>query len=238
MVWNVSYIILNLIMNNALIGYTGFVGSAILSQMEFSNLYRSTNIAEIDNKVFDTVICAGAPGQKWLANQNPEVDAANINTLIDHLKTITCSKFILISTVDVYKNPIGVNENTRIVQDGLHAYGLNRRILEQFVMAHFDDYLIVRLPGLVGIGLRKNVIYDLKHNNNIDLIDEKNVFQFYPMDNIVNDIRKISRINSLKTINFSTEPVLVKHIAEECFGIKLDNKIDKPRVMYDMQSVY
>ena len=40
-------------MNNALIGFSGFVGSTILSQASFNVLYRSSNIADIVNILKD-----------------------------------------------------------------------------------------------------------------------------------------------------------------------------------------
>lgn len=169
---------------SGLIGFSGFVGSTLLKQAQFDALYRSTNIDEIEGGEFDTVVCAGAPAQKWLANREPEVDLLKIEGLIAHLKTVKCKTFILISTVDVFKSPIGVDEDSMVEENGLHAYGLHRRFLEKFVASHFSNYLIVRLPGLVGPGLRKNVIFDFLHNNNLNLIESRGVFQFYPMINL------------------------------------------------------
>jgi len=91
-------------MLNALIGYSGFVGGTLLKQTAFEGLYRSTNIGEIEGKSFDTVVCAGAPAQKWIANREPEADREKIEGLIAHLKSVRCKTFILISTVDVFKN--------------------------------------------------------------------------------------------------------------------------------------
>lgn len=116
-----------------LIGFSGYVGSTLLKQSYFDYLYRSTNIGEIEGKSFDTVVCAGAPAQKWIANREPEADKQKIEALIAHLRLMTCETFVLISTVDVFKNPLGVDEDTYIDEEGLHAYGMNRRLLETFV---------------------------------------------------------------------------------------------------------
>ncbi|MEE4464877.1 pyridine nucleotide transhydrogenase, partial [Azotobacter chroococcum] len=153
-------------MSNALIGFSGFVGSTLLKQGNFESIYRSTTIDGIDGQTFDTVVCAGAPAQKWIANREPEADRQKIDGLIAHLKTIQCKTFILVSTVDVFKSPVDVDEETPVEESGLHAYGLHRRLLEKFVESHFTNYLIVRLPGLVGPGLRKNVIFDFLNENN------------------------------------------------------------------------
>lgn len=169
---------------DALIGFSGFVGSTLLRQKNFDALYRSTNIDDICGKSFDTVVCAGAPAQKWLANKHPEDDARKIDSLIEKLKTVKCKQFILISTVDVFKKPEGVDETSPVDEQQLHPYGLHRRNLEKFVMEHFPASLIVRLPGLVGPGLRKNIIFDFHTKNNIAQIESRSVFQFYPMINL------------------------------------------------------
>lgn len=103
----------------ALIGYTGFVGSNLAVQHAFEKQYNSQNIDEIYGKEFDTLVCAGARAEKWRINQEPEKDLAEINGLIDHLRTVKANKLVLISTIDVYKNPVGVNEDTPIDTGGV-----------------------------------------------------------------------------------------------------------------------
>lgn len=222
-------------MKSALIGYSGFVGATLLKQGCFEQLYRSTTIHEIDGHTFDAVVCAGAPAQKWLANREPELDRQNIDTLISHLKTIKCQTFVLISTVDVFGCPIGVDEDTLVDKAGLHAYGLNRRRLEEFVETHFEHHLIVRLPGLVGPGLRKNVIFDFLNNNALNLIDCRGTFQFYPMVNLWFDIQT-ALAAGLKLVHLTAEPIRVEDVARSGFGKPFDNKLTHPAATYDMQS--
>ncbi|WP_211472360.1 NAD(P)-dependent oxidoreductase [Collimonas humicola] len=222
-------------MANALIGYSGFVGSTLLKQESFEFLFRSTDISNIEGGVFDTVICAGAPAQKWIANRDPEADRKNIEALIRHLKTIRCSTFILISTVDVFKNPIGVDEDTPVDEAGLHAYGLHRRLLEKFVGSHFVNYLIVRLPGLVGPGLRKNVIYDFLNSNNLEAIDSRSVFQFYPMVNLWYDIQ-IALDAGVRLVHLAAAPISVADLSKQGFGQVFDHTLASTPAAYDMKS--
>ena len=223
---------------NALIGYTGFVGSTLLKQLNFDRLYRSSNINELKNQSFDMVICAGAPAQKWIANRDPTADRQNIDKLIDAIKTIKkCKAFVLISTVDVFNTPNGVNEDTRIDNLELSPYGLNRRLLEQFVENQFKNHLIVRLPGLIGPGLRKNVIFDLLNSNNIDLIDTRCIFQYYPMVNLWCDI-KIALNKGLNLVHLTAEPVSTKIISKEGFGRDFHNEFSSAPANYDMQTKY
>ncbi|MBA6044163.1 NAD(P)-dependent oxidoreductase [Pseudomonas carnis] len=222
-------------MFNSLIGYSGYVGGTLLKQENFTSLYRSTNIGDIDNQTFDTVVCAGAPAQKWIANREPEADLQKIEGLIAHLKTIQCKTFILISTVDVFKNPIGVDEDTPVDESGLHAYGLHRRLLETFVEEHFPKYLIVRLPGLVGPSLRKNVIFDFLNDNNLQAIDSRGVFQFYPMVNLWYDIQTALKAD-LKLVHLTAEPVSVADISQQGFGKHFTHTLVSPAAAYDLQT--
>lgn len=223
--------------NSALIGYSGYVGSTLLKQAKFEGLYRSTNIQDIEGQSFDMVVCAGAPAQKWIVNKEPEADLQKIEGLIAHLKTMQCKTFVLISTVDVFKSPISVDENTQINEAGLHAYGRHRRLLEKFVESHFENYLIVRLPGLVGPGLRKNVIFDFLNNNNLNMIESRGVFQFYPMVNLWSDIQ-IALANNLKLVHLTAEPISVADIASKGFGLDFKHTLENPPARYDMRSIH
>ena len=222
-------------MTNALIGCSGFVGSTLLKQAAFEGLYRSTNIGEIEGGSFDTVVCAGAPAQKWIANREPETDRKKIEGLIGHLKSVKCKTFILISTVDVFKNAIAVDEETPVDQTGLHAYGLHRRLLEEFVESHFPNHLIVRLPGLVGPGLRKNVIFDFLNNNNLHAIESRSVFQFYPMVNLWYDIQHALNAG-LSLIHLTAVPLSVAEVSRQGFGKPFDQELTGAPIIYDMRT--
>jgi nucleoside-diphosphate-sugar epimerase len=220
---------------DALIGYSGFVGSTLLRQATFDSLYRSTNIAEIRGKSFDLVVCAGAPAQKWIANRDPGADRRQIDGLITHLRTIECGRLVLLSTVDVFRRPIEVDEHTPVEEEGLHAYGSNRRRLERFVEDRFAGHLIVRLAGLVGPGLRKNVIFDFLNNNNLAAIDSRGVFQFYPTVNLWFDIQTALDAG-LGLLHLTSEPVSVSEIAALGFGRPFEQQLEAPPVNYDMRT--
>ena len=221
----------------ALLGYTGYVGSTLRKQRSFSDLYRSTNAHEIRDRSFDLVVCSAAPAQKWIANRDPQADLANINTLIGHLATIACQRFVLISTVDVFANPLGVSEQTAVSTAQLHAYGRHRRLLEEFVVAKFPHATIVRLAGLVGPGLRKNVVYDFLNDNNVHLIDSRGVFQFYPMVNLWSDIATAVS-HDLPLVHFTAAPISVADIARHGFGFSFDQILTNPPATYDLRTDY
>jgi dTDP-4-dehydrorhamnose reductase len=224
-------------MANALIGFSGFVGSTLQKQASFGALYRSTNISDIGGQSFDTVVCAGAPAQKWIANREPEADRQKIDGLISHLRSIQCKTFVLISTVDVFKSPIEVDEEAPVDEMGLHAYGLHRRLLEKFVQSHFTNHLIIRLPGLVGPGLRKNIIFDFLNDNNCNAIDSRGVFQFYPMANLWYDIQT-ALTAGLKLVHLTAEPVCVADLSQRGFAKIFDNALSNPPATYDLRTCH
>ena len=221
----------------ALIGHTGFVGSTLLKQTTFDEVYRSTTIEEIKGKEFDLVVCAGAPAQKWLANRDPVSDRQKIEGLISCLATIKTKFFVLISTVDVFIHPQGVDEDTPVEESGLHAYGVHRRLLEKFVVSQFPRHLIARLPGLVGPGLRKNAIFDLLNANNLPAIESRGVFQFYPMVNLWWDIEQ-ARQAGLSLVHLTSEPVSVADVALQGFGREFTQQLPGVPARYDMQTRY
>lgn len=228
-------------MSKALIGWSGFVGSTLLRQTPFDATYRSTDVQEIAGKTFDTIVCCAAPAAKWIANKDPESDLKNIQRLIGVLAETKCQDFILISTVDVFKEPKGVDEDSIAEDTEIHAYGLNRLYLEKAIMeisqrnSTFQRVCIARLSGLVGPGLKKNIIFDLANNNMLDKLDPKAVFQFYPMVNLWRDLQ-IALKSNLPLVHLTGAPISVHQVAQDGFGIKITNPSPISSPYYDFRS--
>lgn len=222
--------------SSALIGYTGFVGSNLLRQREFDACFNSSNIEQIAGRSFDLVVCCGAPAEKWKANAQPERDLDNIERLTRALTEVEARRLVLISTVDVFMNPVDVDEDSPTPTAGLHAYGRHRRRLEQIVAARFDA-LILRLAGLYGHGLKKNVIYDLLHQNELHKIDSRGVFQYYDVGRLWRDA-EIALENELQLVHLPTEPVSVSDVARAGFGIEFKNEVAAAPARYDVHTRY
>ena len=147
-------------MKEFLVGYTGFVGSNINDQHQFTKCFNSKNINEAFDLNPDLLVYCGIPAQKFIANANPDEDFKIILNAIENIKKINPKKLVLISTIDVYDNPVNVDEET-MFEVSKDAYGKNRKYLEDWVINNIYDYHIIRLPGLYGKNLKKNFIYDL-----------------------------------------------------------------------------
>jgi hypothetical protein len=128
---------------------------------------------------------------------------------------------------------VDVDEDSSIEPERTGAYGRHRYYLERFVLEHFDA-LVVRLPGLFGQGLKKNVIFDLIHGNRLEAINTAGIFQFYDLANIWKDIQTALE-HGLRVVNFSTEPVGVEELAREAFGREFVQRMPQA-ARYDMRS--
>lgn len=222
-------------MKSALIGYTGFVGSNILNAQKFDDLYNSKNIGDIVGKDYDLVVSSATWAEKWKINQDPEADQANIKILTDALSRVTTKQLVLISTVDVYPSPVGADEDSIIDMTKQHPYGKHRLELEVWAREHFPT-LVIRLPGLFGQGLKKNIIFDLLNRNMIEAIDARGSFQFYNLDHVWKDI-SIALEHNLQLVNFATEPVTAKVVAEIITGKPFDQVVaGKEPARYDFRS--
>ena len=224
-------------MRTALIGYTGFVGGNLQRQFAFDKCYRSVDIELLAAEQFDLVVCCGARAEKWKANADPASDKANINRLQTALRTASIGELILISTVYVYRHPVGVDETTPVETDGLGAYGLHRFQLEQFCRDHFQTR-VFRLPGLFGSGLKKNAIYDLLHGNQVEKIHSLAQYQFYDLERLWSDI-DLARRADLSLVNLATPPLSMQDVARSAFGLTFRIQPDgvKP-AQYDMRTVH
>lgn len=220
-------------MKTALIGHTGFVGSNLLAQASWDAVFHSQTIADLAGQQFDLVVCAGAPAAKWLINQNPQADIDNLQTLQDAIGAARIGELVLISTIDVYPQPQGVDEQTPIDARGHHAYGAHRLGLEAFCTAQAAT-TILRLPGLFGAGLKKNVIYDLLHDNQVDRIDPGGCFQYYDLRHLWADVQRVRKAG-VKLVNLATGPIGTERIARELFGVTLPERAG-PHASYDMRT--
>ncbi|HEX4169805.1 MAG TPA: NAD-dependent epimerase/dehydratase family protein [Bryobacteraceae bacterium] len=218
-----------------LIGHTGFVGTNLKQQRPFDDLYRSTDIEEIRGKHYDLMVCSGVSAAKWRANQAPEEDRAAIDRLLHNLSAVHADRVILISTVDVYPVARKVDESFDCASLPNHAYGANRLYVENALREKFPNLTIVRLPALFGPGLKKNVIYDLLHNNCLNVINPDSLFQYYDMTSISRDLDTILE-RQLPVVNLATEPVATKLIHHRFFPDTSIGSDPAPAAAYDIRS--
>ncbi len=192
-----------------ILGAKGFVGATVFDYLK--QFYDCTAI-DIDNyKNFighksDVFINANGNSKKFLAKENPAKDfELSVKSVVQSIFDFPTKKYIYISSVDVYTNFSDCSktvENFEINNSEQSPYGFHKWIAEQYVKKYTDNWLILRLGGMVGPNLKKGPIYDIM--NNIDLrVCPKSKYQYMETSEVG------------KTINF----LLTKNCSNEIFNI-------------------
>jgi len=225
-----------------IVGSTGLVGTSLIEQENFDFKFHSKNIHEFNQiaKDGDELLLTCLPATKWLVNKDVIGDMKNINNIINIISQKNYSKVTLISTIDVYNQShvVKVNEFYSPNVKEL-SYGTNRLIFELLVKSQIftDDLKIFRLPALFNKHIKKNVLFDLINNNNVDKINSNSSFQWYNLDNLSFDIKKYSELYPNETLfNLFTEPIDTMDIIS-LFPEHLDKvKFMENRIVYDYET--
>lgn len=177
-------------MKIVVIGAGGFVGSAIVNYLKSINIavesvYR-TNFKQSDN-LYDICIDASGSSKKFVAEENPAEDLVNsVVNCSKVLKYYPSKLHIHISSVDIYKkleDPITTNEDNFENIPAVTRYGYHKFMTEEYVKTYSPNWLIFRLSGMIGNGLKKNPIFDLITGNTF-WINPKSEFQYINTENV------------------------------------------------------
>ena len=152
--------------------------------------------------------------------------------MVENLNNIKFNKYIYISTIYTYKNLTKENktfENINKDTDNISPYGLNKRIAELYVKKLSSNYLIFRLPFVVGPGLKRNSVYDLTHykktfytfNSQINWIHTDTIAK-----NVITILKK--KVNK-QTFNLvSKDSITIDKVIKLC-GLKKDEVVSTKR---------
>lgn len=222
----------------ALIGSTGYVGTTLLSQGAWDIAVNRSNADDIRGRQVDTLLIAGAPAQKWIANAHPQADLDNLNQLKRLIETVRAEHVVLISTVDVYPPPPSDDETAVIDPASCQPYGRHRLDLEIHVRSHFDSVSVIRLPALFGSGLKKNVLRDLLDGKLLDKINPLSRFQWYDMQQLDAHVELV-RETKPGIINFATEPLQTADILARFFPSAIvGDPVPQTAVSYAMKTIH
>lgn len=179
-------------MRVTLIGANGFVGSAfarLLQSCPNVQLVRVTreNFDSIPAAHSDVVIEAACNSKKFLAAENP---ATEFELSVTHrLKTLLrfpADLQVHISSVDVYSDltsPATTREDSPVDFSKVSRYGFHKLLAEQLVRHYAPRWLILRLAGMVGPGLRKNPVFDILNGLPLRMHPDSR-YQYMPTDDV------------------------------------------------------
>lgn len=225
-----------------IIGNTGLVGKTLSDKLKFDYYFNTININTFNDIANDgdELFLSCLPATKWLVNKNVSNDIHNILSIINIISKKKYSRIVLISTIDVYNNSPFVSNEDYNINVGSLNYGNNRYIFELLIkeLVNTDDLKIFRLPALFNKYIKKNILFDLINNNNVNDINRDSSFQWYNLDNIVDDINYYSNKYPNEIIfNLFTEPLESIEIIN--LFPKLINKTSiKDRIVYNYTTKY
>lgn len=156
-----------------IVGGKGLTGSALVRNLEKRNvefkIIQKENKEDFFGKNCDVLIFANGNAVKYKANEDPFFDFhASISSIAEYIHKINSKLFVLLSSIEVYDQHSSLEtskEDTIINEQNLEPYGYHKFLAEKYVKRFAKKFLIFRLPALVGIGTRKNPIYDFLHNH-------------------------------------------------------------------------
>mgnify|MGYP001255995762 CR=1 FL=1 len=229
----------------AVIGSNGFVGSSLcrlLSKKSNVELYaiNRSNFYEFIDIEFDVLIEAACNSKKYLAEENPAKEAEL--SILHRIRSLTefKAKFhIHLSSVDVYDNladPVRTQEDANIDISKCSHYGAHKLVSEVLVKHYAPNWLIFRLSGMVGDGLRKNPIYDIMHGRPI-FIHPNSRYQFCNTDFVAKAIWDIFKLGISDDIfNIAGKGTISPEEIYQLYGHETGTKVqyegsDVPRVV-------
>jgi|688.fasta_scaffold257596_3 nucleoside-diphosphate-sugar epimerase len=215
-------------------GNTGFIGQSILKSNIFKNQklifinrkkthykknylnYNFKDFKKIKNYYIELFVHLAAAdpensNKKNIIEINKKID----NILIYLQKKNKIKKIFFTSSNSIFKNNVSeiIRQNT--IPKPKEVYGISKLKTEKLIKKNFKSYLILRLPSVIGVGLKKGLIYKLskqikkgktikvynikkKFNNILDVKDLIKIIQFYFKESI--KIKKIYNVCSNDSI--------------------------------------
>jgi nucleoside-diphosphate-sugar epimerase len=179
-------------MRVTLIGANGFVGSAFARLLaakpgvELIAVTRQNYAAHVGAKS-DVVIEAACNSKKFLSDENPLADfQASVEHRLKTLRNFPAGFHLHISSVDVYSDltsPATTREDAAIDLAKVSHYGAHKLLAEQLVRHYAPRWLILRLAGMVGPGLRKNPVFDILNGQPLRIHPDSR-YQYTPTDEV------------------------------------------------------
>jgi nucleoside-diphosphate-sugar epimerase len=151
------------------VGGTGFVGSAYVRLFARLGLPHRvigrTDWDAVRGTRCDVLVNAGGNSKKFLAAREPLVDFdLSVRSVLETIDAVDCGTYVMLSSGDVYPDqatPALTHEDQTIDPALVSRYGQHKLLAEQLVRGGGRDWLILRMGGFVGPGLKKNAIFDM-----------------------------------------------------------------------------
>jgi len=213
------------------VGGKGLTGSAIVKYLEVKNkdyeIIQKENKENFFGKECDMLIFANGNALKYKANEDPLFDFyASVASVAEYIHKIKFKKFIHLSTVDVYDDKTSImktKEDVNIDTRKLNIYAYHKYCAEEYVKQFCDNYLIFRLSGLVGYGLKKNAVYDFTHKDKKVMLSPETTQNYINTRFMAETIFHIIDLGiENKTFNLASKNAIRIGDIENITGVKTD----------------
>lgn len=172
------------------LGGRGLVGSAFVRLFEERGeecaIIDRQNYSEFIGKSCKLFINANGNSRKPLAAKAPvEEFDASVRSVRASLVDFRYDSYLHISSCDVYADcsrPVFTREDTPIHPAHQSTYGFHKWLGEQCVQHVASKWMILRLGGMVGPGLKKNAIFDILNGDKLWLDPESRLQFLYTAD--------------------------------------------------------
>lgn len=226
-----------------LIGGNGFVGSAYARLFTKLGLaYRvitRDNAADFYGTSCDVLINANGNSKKYLADKQPLDDFdASVRSVAKTIEVFNPEYYVHLSTGDVYSETTLDKSDERRVLDpsSMSRYGLHKYMSEMLVQGTQKRWLIVRMGGFVGPGLKKNAIFDLMSGDPIWLTPSSRL-QFINTDNAADIIwTVITRRPDNQIINLGGQGTVLLSDVHALVSSKSQFRVDAKQVTYELST--
>ena len=157
------------------LGGNGFIGSAICKyledhQMPYQSIIRE-NYSSFIGKSCDVLINANGNSKKYIAEKEPVIDFdLSVRSVRSSIQDFKYGKYIYLSSCDVYEDCSSektTQEDSKILNINVSNYGFHKYLAEEIVRGRCRDWMIVRMGGFVGPGLKKNPVFDILNNHKL-----------------------------------------------------------------------
>ena len=173
------------------LGGHGFVGSAFVRLLSRLNVpHRAVGrkeYAESARDSCDILVNAAGNSVKYLADRDPGADfTQSVQLAVSAVHDFSPRLYVLVSSVDVYTElhcAATTHEATPLDPMRASRYGFHKQLAEWCVQRHTSAWLIVRLAGMVGPGLRKNPVFDILNDQPLRISPESR-YQFMSTDDV------------------------------------------------------
>lgn len=204
----------------AVIGSSGFVGSNMVAALKnrkksVFEIEKNTPIDRTKGRFFKCIyFCAGNP-LTFLSRKDPvKCLRQNIADLYPYLAKTEYEKFIYISSILVYPpDNIRYKESAPIDISKTGLYGAHKYMGERYVREFAGTWLIIRPTSFFGNGLKKNLLFDLRHDDPNVYLKKDSWMDYMPIDWFCERLHDLSEMMSNEVINVgSGMPMAVSSI--------------------------